>query len=292
MIQQKSLKDYFTQGDNLSRLIYINIAVFLVFLILRIIDQLFQVSIGGFLGNWLSLPSHFGTFITRPWTIFTYMFLHSGFFHILFNLIVLYFSGRMFQEFLGDKRLLGTFLIGGLAGGVLYLILYNIAPALLTQQSVMVGASAGVMAVLVGIAAYVPNMPVRLFFVLEVKLWMIATGLVFFDLINFHNSNTGGHIAHLGGAAAGYFIVRGLRKGKDYSEGFLGFWQSLYRGFVPKKPKFKSYKNPNARYRKSDAKASDDQQKKLDEILDKIRDSGYDNLTKEEKEFLFKYSNK
>lgn len=291
----EEIRNQFTQGDHLNRLILINVGVFVLLLIIKVFAALFQAPglLTGIM-DWITLPSDPMTFITRPWTLVTYMFTHLDFFHILFNLLILYFTGKIFLDFLGERRLLGTYLLGGLAGGILFVISYNLFP-LFTQSSsqhVLLGASAGVMAILIGTATYTPSLPVRLFFVLEVRLWVVALLVVLMDLAQIPVENPGGHIAHLGGAAMGYLIVRGLRTGKDYSEGFVRFWEDFFQSLRGEKKVKKVYsKKRTGGFSKRDS-VSEDTQERLNEILDKIRQSGYEGLTKEEKEFLFKYSRK
>ena len=197
------------KGDYLTRLLYLNIAVFLAYSLTNAFTSLFTGNFGlipNIADNLLALPSSPFRFALRPWTILTYMFTHFGFRHILFNMIILYFSGKMLMEYLGERRMLALYIYGGIGGGVLYIILYNISP-ILTSGS-MVGASAGVIAILVAGALYMPNMPVRLWGIFEVKYWMLAAGLVLLDVLNLTSANAGGHIAHLGGAIVAFFFIR------------------------------------------------------------------------------------
>ncbi len=286
------IKRHFQQGDLLTRLILVQGAVFLFYILLRIISTLTQTGIAEFFIDFTALPSDLMKLATRPWTLVTYMFLHQGFFHIFFNLLWLYFGGRLFMEYFGGKRLLSTFLIGGLIGGLLYVLFYNIFPAF--SQAVAIsnnrGASAGVMAIIIAIATYQPRFPVRLFFVVTVPLWGIAAGFVLLDLIGLgEGTNAGGRIAHLGGAAFGYFMASYYRRGRDLTEGFSQLLDRFFDLFSAS-PKLKTvHKKETAskasRGRSANAATS---QKKMDEILDKISRSGYDSLTKEEKDQLFK----
>jgi membrane associated rhomboid family serine protease len=288
------IKQQFRSGDNLMRLIYINVAVFVAFLILNMISFLVTGNAETFAyyaRTWLALPSDPIQFITRPWTIVTYMFLHAGFWHILWNMLILFFSGKIFLEYVGDRRLLTVFLYGGIAGGMLFFILYNISPAFSTGVP-LVGASAGVVAVLVAAATYVPNMPVRLFFLLEVKFWIVAALAVVSYIAGVTGNNSGGHLAHLGGAVVGYIFVQQLRKGNDWS---IGLYNLLNRigGWFERKPKVrKVYSNAGSKSARKTAGPSQNDQERIDEILDKISKSGYEKLTKEEKEFLFKFGKK
>lgn len=292
------IKRSFQQGDALTRLILANLAVYVVYLLLRIVASLTQVSeIESYFVAFTALPSDLLKLATRPWTLFTYMFLHQGFLHILFNMLWLYFGGQLFMEYFGGRRLLSTFIIGGLLGGTLYVLFYNIFPAFegITAISNNRGASAGVMAIIVAIATYNPRFPVRLFFVLNVPLWGIAVGFVFLDLIGLGDGqNAGGRIAHFGGAAFGFFMARAYKEGRDLTEGFSQLMDTVMGWFKPKPKIKKVYTRTSSRGKgafhsaKSPDRSKANDQKKMDEILDKISRSGYDSLTKEEKDHLFK----
>lgn len=288
------IKEQFEQGSYLIRLIYLNVGVFLVMLLFRMISFLVTgdaESFAYYIRLWLALPSDPIMFITRPWTIFTYMFMHAGFWHLFWNMLILFFSGRIFMEYLGEKRLLTVFIYGGLAGGMLFFILYNISPAFTTGVP-LVGASAGVVAVLVAAATYVPQMEVRLFGIIPIKLWMIAALSVVSYVAGVTGSNSGGHLAHLGGAALGYVFVTQLRKGNDWSEGFIKLTNTIEGWFKPKSPLKKVYTNTAGDYRSNSKKTAQNDQAKMDAILDKISKSGYDKLSKDEKDFLFKFGKK
>lgn len=292
------IKSSFQQGDALTRLVLVNLAVYVVYLLLRIVASLTRVpEIESYFVAFTALPSDLLKLATRPWTLVTYMFLHQGFLHILFNMLWLYFAGQLFMEYFGGRRLLSTFLIGGLIGGALYVVFYNIFPAFegISAISNNRGASAGVMAIVVAIATYNPRFPVRLFFVLSVPLWGIAVGFVFLDLIGLGDGqNAGGRIAHFGGAAFGFFMARAYKEGRDLTEGFSQVMDTVI-GWFKSKPKIKKvYTRTAGRGAKSafsgNSPASNkaEDQKRMDEILDKISRSGYDSLTKDEKDHLFK----
>jgi membrane associated rhomboid family serine protease len=247
----------------------------------------------------LALPSDPLRLLLRPWTILTYMFTHFGFRHILFNMIVLYFSGKILMEYLGEKRMLALYIYGGIGGGLLYIILYNLSPIL--GQGSMVGASAGCIAVLVAGALYMPQMPVRLWGIFEIKYWMLAAGIVTLDVLNLTGSNAGGHIAHLGGAIVAFFFIRSMRQGHEWNVYLFQIIDAvrnmLFRPKSKKKRrgfsfgessyvKYEEVKKPKG----SSSKSSQDTAK-MDAILDKIKEKGYDSLSKEEKAYLFKISN-
>ncbi len=286
------IKYQFKTGSTLTRLMYINLAVFLAMILIKIFGNLISGPGNNWQQNievWLAMPSDAMTFLTRPWTIFTYMFLHVKFGHIFSNLILFYFLGTIFMEYLGGKRLLTAYLGGGLFGGALYFIMYNFF-SVFDSDGFLLGASAGIWGVIAAIAIYVPNLPVKLFFVLQVKLWQIVVVLFLFDLIAFSNfENPGGILAHFGGATFGYILVSQLKKGRDLSDTVDAYLNAIGRLFKSK-PKLRTVHKSETRKSKSSGHSKNEQDR-LNEILDKIKVSGYDNLSKEEKAFLFKFGN-
>lgn len=290
------------KGDYLTRLLYLNISVFLLFALTNAFTSLFTGNFGlipNLADDLLALPSDPLRLLLRPWTILTYMFTHFGFRHILFNMIVLYFSGKILMEYLGEKRMLALYIYGGIGGGLLYIILYNLSPIL--GQGSMVGASAGCIAVLVAGALYMPQMPVRLWGIFEIKYWMLAAGIVTLDVLNLTGSNAGGHIAHLGGAIVAFFFIRSMRQGHEWNVYLFQIIDAvrnmLFRPKSKKKRrgfsfgessyvKYEEVKKPKG----ASSKSSQDTAK-MDAILDKIKEKGYDSLSKEEKAYLFKISN-
>lgn len=290
----------FRRGDMLTRLILINIAVFVLYLLISIVSQLFQVDLTYYFIQWTALPSNLLKFITRPWSLISYMFLHQGFMHILFNMLILFFTGRIFMEYMGNRKLLSIYLLGGIAGGLLYILFYNIFPAFsgVLEVSNNRGASAAVMAVMIAAATYAPKLPVKLFFVLNIEFRWVALLILLMDLINLgEGNNMGGHIAHLGGAAVGYLAVQRMRKGKDFTEGFSRIIDKVVNWFKPQ-PRMekvyskRSYKSTGTRSKRQDdivyKERKQKDQQRMDDILDKISRSGYESLSKEEKEYLFK----
>ena len=297
------IKDSYRQGDMLQRLIYVNIAVFVVyFVVWNILGRFLWV---GAAPMWFELfpqyfmvPASFRNLITQPWSIVTYMFLHLGFLHLLFNMIWLWFGGQIFKEFLGSRKLLSTYLLGGLAGAAAYMLAFNLFPYFAPQlsSSHALGASASVLAIVIAAATYAPELRVRLFLIGDVKMKYIAIAAVALDVFSLSgSSNLGGHIAHLGGALYGYWMARSLQKGKDINQRFEGWIDQLVvllrRG--PSSRMKKVYRNKNQKNtppRSDDAYRSErvEKQKRIDEILDKIAESGYESLSQEEKDFLFK----
>jgi membrane associated rhomboid family serine protease len=299
------IKDSFKQGTALVKLIYINLAVFVGVKLVYVLFFLFSPSLGSLQGksmffqnnilSYLMVPANLGTLMTRPWSIISYMFLHFDFLHILFNLLWLFWFGRIFLHYLNEKQLLTTYLLGGLAGAFLFILSYNIFPGLTEQAAYAqaMGASASVTAIVIAISFYSPNYNVYIPLIGPVKIKYIAICFIVLDLLQIASDNAGGHIAHLGGALYGYFFAAGMKRGKDIGSLFGKLADSIAVLFK-KKPKM------TVSYR-SQAKNMDDMdynqskvnaQKEIDRILDKIAKSGYDSLTKGEKETLFKMSNR
>jgi len=297
MSLSEEIKRIYNQGTTLTRLILINLAVFLTIKILSVIFFLIQNTQGdSVIMNFLALPADISNLGRRPWTILTYMFLHYGFFHILFNMLWLYWFGRIFLEYLDQKKLLSIYLLGGLAGGVLYIFFYNISPAFsdALPVSVALGASAAVMAIVMAISFYVPDYRINLLFIGPLKLKYLAIAVILIDILSIQGSNAGGHIAHLGGALFGILYAGQLKRGKDISRGFnrlMDWFFSLFK----RRPRMKvKYKKPEGRP-ETDIEFKTrkaEEQKEIDRILEKISRSGYDALTKEEKEILFRSSKK
>ncbi len=285
------------------RLIFINLGVFLFLTLVRLAGFFMQSSYLGFAMDWLSGTASPGGMLVKPWTLITYMFVHIGFFHLLSNMIILYFSGRLFEDLLNGKRLLAVYVMGGIAGFLLYFAAYNLFPVFAgMQQGTIHGASASVIAILVAIAAYTPNLEVRLILLGNVKLKWIAIFFVALDILFLDGGNTGGRLAHLGGASFGYAYSAALRNGNDWSK---YFWAvvNFFRDLINPKPRMKvASKNGSStaggksagtvRTASRSTRRNDEEQEKIDAILDKISRSGYDSLSKAEKEFLFKASKK
>ncbi len=283
------IKYNFRHGNILMRLIYINVGLFIIVNLLSLILYLFNLpSIEKWIYTIFYFPSNFNEFLHKPWTLLTYMYMHADIWHILFNMLWLYWLGQIFLLYLSHRQLLSVYLLGGFFGAFLYLLLYNIFPAFELQRfgSAMVGASAAIMAVVIGIATIVPNFIVNLFLFGPVRLKYIAIATIVIDLISIQYSNAGGHIAHLGGAIFGYWFGIQFNKGNDITSTFSKIIFKIPNIFK-KKSKIKlMYRRPLNDYEYNANKA--EMQKELDRILDKIAKSGYDSLTKKEKEFLFK----
>ena len=265
----------------LERLIAIQVGVFLFFGLLNLL--------GVSLYSFFELSSSVTDLLFRPWSLFTYLFLHHDLWHLVFNMLWLYYAGQFFLNFFDFERLFSLFLLGGISAGVVYVMLYSLVPSLSLIPSAMVGSSAGVMAVLIFMATYSPNQPVQLLF-FRLKLWYLGAFFVVIDLLQLSSGvNFGGRIAHLTGAAIGYFSARQLLNGVEVAGGFQRFVGRLLRLNVSNsgsgKGAFKVYKS---RSKQSSATKQPSDQERIDAILDKISASGYDSLSAEEKEYLFK----
>ena len=276
------LKSKFISASIIQQLIYVNVSVFIITLILSSFSGLFE-NRTNIIFEWFSLSSSFDQLITKPWTLISYGFLHSGFLHILFNCLILHFFGRLFLEYFTQKQALNFYILGTLFGGLAYLVSYNYFPLFEGRVHTLVGASVGVTAIVVGIATYIPNYQLQLRIFGYVKLWKLAGVFILFDLISLAGGNGGGHIAHIGGALFGYFYVS--QSSNNSSNIFSWFSEFFSKRKKPLQTVYKSTKKKNTR------KSADDKQAKIDSILDKISKTGYETLTKEEKEFLFKQSN-
>lgn len=298
----------FRSGNILNQIIVINLMVFVCFnvFVYVILSLSGQGELYSEIYAYLSLPSNPERLIYQPLSFFTYMFLHRDFFHILFNMLFLYWFGRIIVEYLGQNKILGLYVLGGLSGGVLYILLYNALPFYqnLASVSILAGASAGVTAVVVGAATFQPNFTVQLFLLGPVRLKYIAIFVVLSSLLGTVGTNAGGEIAHLGGAFLGYLFIVQLQKGNDWSKPIakLLIWG---KSFFIRQPKIKvSYKNEqrfgstsstrkkSSSRKKAAASKEETSQAEIDAILDKISEKGYDALSKAEKQKLFNASNK
>lgn len=271
------LKMQYQFGGVAFRLIFWNVFCFIVSLLF-----FYQFQLGVFnFPNWIALSSDLSVLISKPWTLIGYAFFHHGFGHLFFNMMVLHFSSMLFLTFFNSKQFLGLYLLSALFSGVAFVIGYYF----LQLSSAMVGASGAIMAILVATTTYRPLMHVRLLFFGNVKLWHITAVILVLDFMQFRIENTGGHIAHLAGAFFGFIFIKLLQNGIDLS-------RILNNPF--KKSRRAPFRKVHKNYPKSAPKPSsrivvkDKTQQQIDEILDKISQSGYDCLTQEEKEFLFK----
>lgn len=287
----EEIKYRLRQDNAVIKIIMINVMVFIAFALLNVI---FYLANSRESSQWFTrlfmLPASLGNFIYQPWSIITHMFLHERLLHILFNMIWLYWFGQLFQQYLGNSKTYRVYLLGGFFGALLYILFFNIFPVFSASvaQSYALGASAGVLAIVVATATLLPDYRISLFLLGSVKLKYIALFSVLLDLINIpnENANAGGNIAHLGGAAFGYVFIKFLYSKSPYVNAFNQFFDQIGSWFKPK-PKMKIYHRTTYMRVENNKKPS---QLEIDMILDKISKNGYESLTKTEKEILFKAS--
>jgi membrane associated rhomboid family serine protease len=282
----QNLQHKFNTLDVFGKLIVINVIVFIVDVILT---SLFKLTVIRF----FVLPSQVMDFIVQPWSILTYGFIHSGLFHLLFNMLFLFYLARASTNLFRSKMVLNIYFLGIIVGGVAYLIGANLISAdFFGAKGVLVGASAGVSALLLFVAAYMPESQIRLFNTFNVKWKHIAIFFVSIDVARLLlGLNQGGYLAHLGGYLLGFYYATQLKKGTDIGVGFERMMDGLASYFKPKsKLKTVHRKKGKSGYAGNTKKEFDafNKQKKIDMILDKISKSGYESLTAEEKEFLFR----
>ncbi|WP_299060005.1 rhomboid family intramembrane serine protease [uncultured Polaribacter sp.] len=279
-----NLKYKYKSGNIIEKLIYINIGVFLFTLILKVFSGLYK-SKQNFVFEWFSLDNNLNIFISRPWSIISYGFLHADFIHLLFNMITLYFIGNLFVEYFTQKQALSFYILGTLFGGLFFILSQNYFPLFDGDSSRLVGASAGVSAIFIGIVTYMPNYQIKIPLLGFLKLWHLAVIWLAFDFIGLIGNNAGGSFSHLGGSLLGFLYVRQASNRQiNFSEMFSSIFQK-------KEKKLKTVYNSN-KTKNTKSKPNNLNQKQIDQILDKISKSGYDTLTKQEKEFLFKQGKK
>ncbi len=303
----EDFKMAFRSGNILNQIIIINVVVFvfvgLISVFLRISGY---PAIGEAIYNYLALRPNLSKLITQPLSFITYQFMHAGFRHILFNMLILYWFGKLIAEYLGQNKVLGLYILGGLVGGLAYILMYNLVPYYETgiTGGTLVGASAGVLAVVVGAATFQPDFSFQFFLLGRIRIIYVAAVAVVMSVLSIGGTNAGGEIAHLGGALLGYIFIKQLQKGNDWSKPIAKFliWG---KSFFIRQPKIKvSYKNEQRFGSTSSSKKKSSSRKKkatssketsqaeIDAILDKISEKGYDALSKEEKQKLFNASNK
>ena len=291
----------------LMRFIYINIAVFVVLRLVGLLSFLGTGSSNSLL-QWLELPAYLPSLLHRPWTIITYMFSHYGLFHILFNMLWLYWLGRIFLEFFTPRQLGGLYVLGGLGGAALYIAVYNLLPHLNASSALMLGASASVMAIVIAVSVYRPDYQINLLFIGGISLKWVAIVTVLLDLISIEGGNMGGHIAHLGGMLVGLLFGLAIKHGHDITS-WINRCIDAVVSLFSKRPSKKAWRpiegDPLKRKKAKKAKSNNTKttdtkaqpsaslnEERLDEILGKLKRSGYGALSDEEKEFLFNASRK
>ena len=280
------LKLQYNMGGIVTQLIFWNVALFVLPWLFFALLFLLGVNIDYI--HYVSLSSNPADLLWKPWSLLSYAFFHSGIMHIIFNMIVMNFSGRLFMTYFTSKQLLGLYILSAIFAGICYILVFYV----LSINAPIVGASAAIMAILVATTTYHPLMDLRLLIIGNVKLWHITAVIIIVDLMQLRSENMGGHISHLSGAFFGFIFIKLLQNGTDLSTvvtRVIGFFANLFKKntSTPFKKVHKNYSKPLV---KSVSKivTKDKSQQQIDEILDKISQSGYDSLTKEEKEFLFK----
>ncbi|HKK76902.1 MAG TPA: rhomboid family intramembrane serine protease [Saprospiraceae bacterium] len=318
----EDIKREFNYGNMITRIIIVNIGLFVGINLVRAgvyfahSGQVWSPEgFRQFLG-YIAMSSDWFTVLTRPWILVTSMFAHYDFWHILWNMLFLFWFGRIFGDFLGNQRVLPLYLLGGFAGSLLYFVTYNVLPYGGDETGLALGASAAVMAIVTGAGTIAPDYSIRLLFLGNVKLKYLVAAILFMYLISLTNGiNEGGHYAHFGGALLGFIFVRQLQSGNDWSrpvnrilDQITNFFTNLVRGQRTRGqgPKV-AYRDPKRRTKatqrrtasrsskRGEAVSDEDHnnyQERLDAILDKIKKTGYDSLDEEEKEFLFNASKK
>lgn len=292
-----NIKGGFVKGSPLIRLIYVNVALFLLVHLVAVILTLWNISPTAWLA-YIDLPSDIGLLLHRPWTLLTYMFVHYDVWHILFNMLWFYWFGTIFLQYFTPKHLVGLYFLGGLAGALFYVAAYNIFPYFADKQSMMCGASAAIMAVVLAITVRVPDYKVNLLFLGAVSLKYIAAVTVLIDLFSMTSANAGGHIAHIGGAVMGIAFALCWKRGKDLTHPVNALIDFFFTYFS--RPRFKvrrqrrtttsgsttsSRRRPESDYEYNARKKRE--MDEIDAILDKIKKSGYSALTEAEKKRLF-----
>ncbi|XLS30433.1 rhomboid family intramembrane serine protease [Flavobacteriaceae bacterium M23B6Z8] len=273
-----------------EKLIVINVVVFIVHALIIFLSGMAEYTIV----QWFQLPKDLSEFIIQPWSLVTYSFFHGGFLHILFNMLVLYYAGRIFLNLFQGRTFLNVYFLGVIAGGLLFLLSYNLFPVFQNTNTALIGASAGVYAVLIFVCTYLPNQEVRVIF-FNIKLWHLGVFLILLNLLMLPNGNAGGRIAHLGGALLGFMYARQLAKGKDIGAWFGNGISAIINAYKPKKksPLRTVHRKGSERKKSTVVKTAsvagkkDIHQQKIDDILDKISKSGYESLSKAEKDYLF-----
>ncbi|MFM2157522.1 MAG: hypothetical protein RL516_2271 [Bacteroidota bacterium] len=287
----QDIKNYFNNNMVLYRLVLINVVVFIGVNFVDLFGFLFGLdfSLDKLLRLLFGLEAGVMNFIWKPWTIITYMFLHDDIFHILFNMLFLTWTGKLFSEYLGKQKLSATYFLGGIAGGLFYIIAYQIFPAFANHnQAILIGASAGVLAVFFAVATLLPNYTTQLLIIGSIKLKFLAIIMFLLYAFSIPSGNAGGHIAHIGGALFGFVSIKFLQSGTDITKWFTKLFSFKSRVRKNMKVVYRSNENADEIYMEKQRMT----QENLDRILDKINRSGFDSLTADEKEFLYKASGK
>ena len=298
----QQLKYQLKYGSMTVKLIFVNVGVFIFIQLLEVIARLMGGSVAVILTDLnreiFTLPTEFLLFVTHIWGLFTSIFAHFGFMHILFNMVFLFFAGRMFEQIFGAQRLLYTYLVAGIAGGLIEVLAHLIFPGL-PDGSLVVGASGSIMGIFIAIAFYRPNLTINFFGIIQIRVIFIALLYLLSDFINLGAKDGTAHFAHLGGAIIGLLSIQNLHSRTNIvtlaeraGNGIVYFFKRL---FGAKQSRLKVIKNKTGKNYKTDEEYNADakiRQEEINRILDKISKSGYDSLSKREKDFLFTQSKK
>lgn len=287
-------------SDVVGKFIFVNVALYVLLLFIGVFSVLFNAgSLSADVLSFVELPASLGEFALRPWTVLTYMFIHAGLWHILWNMLALYFFGRIFLNFYSVRHFVGIYILGGLFGALFFVLAYNLFPYFgpYLPFSRLVGASAAVLAVVVAAAVRSPQYRINLMFVGSVKLSTFALVVVAMSFLMLSGENAGGNFAHLGGAFAGWLVADMLNKGRDLTQVVNGpiDWVSslIVRLRTPRKKKTKftyTRGGRSADYEYNARKKADEAE--VDRILEKVKNGGYASLSEEEKKRLFEASSK
>lgn len=274
------------QLNSAEKLILINVVCFVLPMLIKTVLFLFNISSTNFF-NWFELSASWIYLSTKPWSIITYSFLHSGFFHLFWNMYLLFFSSKLFLNLFPSNTFFNVYFLGVVVGGITFILSYTFFPVFQNSSPVMIGASAGVMAVFIFMSTYSPDLEIRLI-LFNVKLRYLGIAFLLLDIVQIPYGNAGGHLAHLGGAILGFYYVKQLKNGKDIGKPFKNFIDKIINIFR-KKPKMRTvYKKEKSQKINKKVSNAGEKQKRIDRILDKISISGYESLTQAEKDFLFK----
>lgn len=301
----ENIKHQYNHGGMTVRLIFVNVFVFIIIGAFGVLANLFGGNTGYFIDllktSIFSLNTDLSEVITKPWGLITTMFSHFGFFHILMNMLMLYFTGKMFEQYFSGKKLLNIYLLGGLAGGLFEILARVIFPVLKNGNINVVGASGAVMAIFMAVAFYRPQMKVMLFGMIPVKVMFLAFGFLAMDLFALNSMDGTAHFAHIGGSLIGILYIKTMYKSNNILDRFTNFTDKAFYFLTNLKfksePKLKVKKGGaanNVKYQTDEEfnYNKKQQQEQTDKILDKIAKSGYESLSKKEKDFLFQQSNK
>ena len=282
------LKNFFLQKNVLSRLMLINVTIWIICLFISVFTWLFNISDISFVTKLFAVPSDISALAEKPWSLFTYMFLQEEFWHLFFNMLMLYYGGKIFMQYFSEKQLLLTYIFGGLFGALFFILAFNVFPVFenMKGHAFALGSSASVLSILIAAATYRPDYTLNLFLLGQVKMKWVAIVFVIIDFLSITKGNSGGHIAHLGGALWGFLYVSMLKSDFD-----------IYKIFKKKaKIRVKTVNSENYHKRpKTDEQYNAEraqEQEEIDRILDKIAKNGYSSLSEKEKEFLFRQSKK